>query len=122
MLVDRRVPLLRSPVMPRLFAPLARLLIVTLVAAWLSGASEGLSAAPESVEGVPIVLSDAGGEAQTYVAPLAAIAGAEPTSLFEVEYENFPPEAEAAVQYAVEIWQSLLVSPVPIRVSASWEP
>jgi hypothetical protein len=108
--------------MPRAFAPLARLLIVTLVAAWLSGASEGLSAAPDSVEGVPVVLSDAGGEAQTYVAPPIAIAGAAPTSLFEVEYENFPPEAEAAVQYAVEIWQSLLVSPVPIRVSASWEP
>jgi hypothetical protein len=108
--------------MPRAFAPLARLLIVTLVAAWLSGAAAGLPAAPDSVEGAPVVLSDAGGEAQTYVAPPAALAGAAPASLFEVEYENFPPEAEAAVQYAVEIWQSLLVSPVPIRVSASWEP
>lgn len=108
--------------MPRAYAPIARLLILTLVAAWLSGASAGLAAAPESVAGAPVVLHDGGGETQTYVAPLAARVVAAPTSVFEVEYDNFPPEAEAAVQYAVEIWQSLLVSPVPIRVSAIWEP
>jgi hypothetical protein len=106
--------------MPRFCAPLVRLLVILIVALSLSGASAALAPAPESVAGEPVILSDGGGDAQSYVAPLASRAAA-PLSQFEVEYENFPPEAEAAVQYAIEIWQSVLVSPVPIRVSASWE-
>lgn len=42
------------------------------------------------------------------------------TSQFIVTYSGFTPEAQAAFQYAVDIWQSLLVSPVPIRISATW--
>ena len=37
---------------------------------------------------------------------------------FEVTYTGFSPEAEAAFQYAVEIWASILQSPVPIRIDA----
>ena len=37
---------------------------------------------------------------------------------FEVTYTGFTPEAEAAFQYAVEIWASILQSPVPIRIDA----
>lgn len=33
---------------------------------------------------------------------------------------NTPPEARAATQYAAEIWQSLLVSSVPIYVAVNW--
>jgi hypothetical protein len=44
------------------------------------------------------------------------------TSVFEVEYINFPPEAQAAFQYAIEIWESELTSSVPIRVTAEWKP
>lgn len=108
--------------MSRLFAPLARLFVITLIASWLSGATVALPPAPDSVLGAPVVLSDGGGDAVTYIAPLAARSAAAPLSTFEVDYDNFPPEAEAAVQFAVEIWQSVLVSSVPIRVSASWEP
>lgn len=39
-----------------------------------------------------------------------------------VTYKDFTPEAQAAFQYAVDIWQSLLVSNVPIRINATWEP
>jgi hypothetical protein len=42
------------------------------------------------------------------------------TSQFIVEYIGFPDSARAAFQYAVDIWQSLLVSPVPIRIRARW--
>ncbi|MBT2558744.1 T9SS type A sorting domain-containing protein [Hymenobacter sp. ISL-91] len=38
----------------------------------------------------------------------------------EVTYTGFSPEAQAAFQYAVDIWQSVLISPVTIRVNANW--
>jgi len=38
----------------------------------------------------------------------------------EVTYVGFSNEAKEAFQYAVEIWQNLIYSPVPIRVRASW--
>ena len=44
------------------------------------------------------------------------------TAEFIVEYNGFTPEAEAAFQYAVDIWSTILVSDVPIRVSAIFRP
>jgi hypothetical protein len=38
-----------------------------------------------------------------------------------VNYSGFTPQAQQAFQYAVNIWQSVLVSSVPIRINASWE-
>ena len=43
-----------------------------------------------------------------------------PTAQFIVSYTGFTPEAQAAFQYAVDIWSSILVSPVPIRIQANW--
>ncbi len=43
-----------------------------------------------------------------------------PTAQFIVTYSGFSPEAQKAFQYAVDIWASLLVSPVPIRIQANW--
>lgn len=43
-------------------------------------------------------------------------------SQFIVTYFNFPEEAKASFQRAVEIWEYLVHSEVPIRVFASWEP
>jgi hypothetical protein len=42
------------------------------------------------------------------------------TSSFIVSYNNFTPEAQKAFQYAVDIWASLISSPVPIRIKANW--
>ncbi|PAC32032.1 T9SS type A sorting domain-containing protein [Flectobacillus sp. BAB-3569] len=42
-------------------------------------------------------------------------------SKFIVTYINFPENAKAAFQRAVDIWQSIIVSDVPIRITASWE-
>ena len=43
------------------------------------------------------------------------------TAEFIVNYTGFTPEAEAAFQYAVDIWSTILVSDVPIRVDASFQ-
>ncbi|GAB3501705.1 hypothetical protein GCM10027341_28830 [Spirosoma knui] len=43
-----------------------------------------------------------------------------PTSQFIVTYSGFTAEAQAAFQYAVDIWSNLLVSSVPIRIQANW--
>jgi hypothetical protein len=39
-----------------------------------------------------------------------------------VTYTGFTPQAQAAFQHAVDIWESLLVSPVTIHVQATWTP
>ncbi len=41
-------------------------------------------------------------------------------SQFIVTYRGFTPEAQAAFQYAVDIWDSLIRSPVPIRIEATF--
>jgi hypothetical protein len=38
-----------------------------------------------------------------------------------VTYVNFPQNAKDAFQYAVDIWQDLIESPVTIHVTATWE-
>lgn len=43
-----------------------------------------------------------------------------PTSQFIVTYSGFSPEAQAAFQYAVDIWSNIIVSSVPIRIQANW--
>lgn len=40
---------------------------------------------------------------------------------FLVTYVGFPENAKAAFQRAIDIWSELLVSNVPIRVTAYWE-
>lgn len=43
------------------------------------------------------------------------------TSTIEVTFVgNFPNEAKVAFQYAVDIWEALLTSSVPIKVQANW--
>lgn len=44
------------------------------------------------------------------------------TATIEVEYINFPTNAKTAFQFAVDIWESELVSSIPIRIRADWTP
>lgn len=48
--------------------------------------------------------------------------GKSKTASFEVEYVNFPTDNQAknAFQFAVDIWETQLNSPVTIKVSAQW--
>ncbi|MBN8824012.1 MAG: T9SS type A sorting domain-containing protein [Spirosoma sp.] len=45
---------------------------------------------------------------------------AAPKAQFIVDYTNFTAEARTAFQYAVDIWSTLISSPVPIRIKANW--
>lgn len=61
--------------------------------------------------------------AHTFVSPPAGInmlKYAKANPLFVVTYHNFPDEAKVAFSYALKIWESLIASPVPIRVDATW--
>ena len=40
---------------------------------------------------------------------------------FEVEYVDFSDTAKQAFQYAVDIWKTLIKSPVTIRIEANWK-
>ena len=42
-------------------------------------------------------------------------------SEWNVKYVNFPANAQAAVQYGIDIWSRSIKSPVPINVEATWE-
>lgn len=44
------------------------------------------------------------------------------SATIEVSYIGFSEEARVAFQYAVDIWETLIESPVPIRVQAYWRP
>ena len=52
--------------------------------------------------------------------PTQSLIGDDPCSTIEVTYIGFPPAAEAAFQEAVDIWETVLSSPVIIRVEANW--
>lgn len=63
----------------------------------------------------------------TFVSPRKAISNAQARGLSKsktadivVDYNGFTPEAQTAFQYAVDIWASLLKSPVTIYVNANF--
>ena len=43
-------------------------------------------------------------------------------STLQVAYNGFPPAVQSAFDYAVDLYESLIRSSVPIRVSATWKP
>ncbi len=58
----------------------------------------------------------------TYVPPPANFRKRGPdTATINVNYTGFTPEAQAAFQFAVDIWQSQITSDIPIQVEASFE-
>lgn len=62
-------------------------------------------------------------DANTFVPPLATGTALEgPTATFQVTYTGFAPAARTAFQRAVDIWAGLVVSPVPIKIDAHYEP
>src|SRR5262245_13159788 len=94
-----------------------------LVAVALFGLSPGLAswqAGPMSREpGDELVFRAGPPGVQRYVPPSNARRAQ--SSTITVTYTNMPAEAQAAFQYAVEIWQREVTSSVPIQVTASWE-
>ncbi|MBO0932802.1 T9SS type A sorting domain-containing protein [Fibrella aquatilis] len=72
----------------------------------------------------PIICYGLRQNAFTYIDAPASFSKARraPTSTFIVDYVGYPADAKAAFQRAVDIWSTLIVSPVPIRVKATWQP
>ncbi len=75
----------------------------------------------------PVVCYAAQGDANTYIAPPKEFlewrnnpSARTKTADIQVTYENFTPEAQQAFQAAVDIWETLISSPVPIRIYARW--
>ncbi|HYQ59377.1 MAG TPA: T9SS type A sorting domain-containing protein [Draconibacterium sp.] len=46
--------------------------------------------------------------------------GEQPKCSIEVDYFGFTPEAKAAFQHAVDIWETMVKSEIPIRMKATW--
>jgi len=61
-------------------------------------------------------------ESHAFKALRNGAAGRRKSAAIEVEYINFPEDelAKAAFQYAINIWETELMSPVPIRIRAEW--
>ena len=57
----------------------------------------------------------------SHVPAPAPVAPENRTAEFIVNYTGFSTEAEAAFQYAIDIWSGLITSDVPIVVNATWE-
>jgi hypothetical protein len=84
------------------FAPRLLVVLVLCSLALLPATAGGTRAAPPGAGDQPV--------------PAAA------TATFEVTYVDFPADARASFQRAVDIWARLVRSRVPIRVSATFAP
>lgn len=80
---------------------------------------------PEATKGVTIICHALDEDQHTSIGPPKEFlrnlgSRTQMGSTFEVEYIGFPAEAESAFQLAVDIWQSILKSPVTIKITAQW--
>jgi hypothetical protein len=53
--------------------------------------------------------------------PADFVPGAERDVIISVDYNGFTPNAQAAFQYAVDLWAATLTSDLPIQIEANWE-
>jgi hypothetical protein len=79
-------------------------------------------AEPDTIPGVEIpVIAVPGDGQQSYVAPPATLGQPHAQSAtISVSYSGFTPEAQAAFQLAIDIWETQITSTVPIKVTAQW--
>lgn len=111
-----------------------KILLTLVTLSWMSvQAQVPFSTKMETKKGQPIVCPADYTDVNTFV-PMpfdveVALAGGANARIsqtnranFIVEYVDFPNNARAAFQKAVDIWAELLKSTVPIRVLATWQP
>jgi hypothetical protein len=82
---------------------------------------------PQSIAGELVPLYDTGQDSFTWVGVAPETAGdqlnaAAPGIDFNVIYHGFTPEAQAAFQFAVDIWATKLSSPIGVTIDATWMP
>ena len=73
--------------------------------------------------GVRVGVRASGNEASAYtrVTLPAEVQAAAANSNMQVTYIGVPDDARAAIEYAVTIWEALVVSPVDITVEVTWQ-
>ena len=111
------------------FVVLAVLLVV-FATTTPSFAQDSRNASDASTSGVKVrpgqtvVLLAGDYDAHSFVAtrPITSTPQKSTTAIFEVEYVDFTPEAQAAFQAAVDVWSTRIASSVVIKIKASWTP
>lgn len=97
-----------------------------LLLALLAPAAALAQPAPEPIQMMPgtlVVLRASPTVAQTRVRPALPVGRAHvQTATISVTYTGFAPAAQAAFQYAVDLWSGQISSSVPIQVRAVWTP
>lgn len=100
----------------------ASALVVTLVVALVATAGAPLADSAEPfvrADGPLLVIRERESVGPLFIPPPDELnASRAQAARFTVTYSGFTPQAQAAFQYAVAIWQSLLTSDVPITVEA----
>jgi hypothetical protein len=76
----------------------------------------------QSAEAPSIVVLGLDRDMNTKVGPPAVSPLMNPTATIDVTYIGFSGSAQAAFQYAVDIWETLITSSVTIKVKANWTP
>lgn len=99
------------------------LLALFLVGAFATNAQELKSIKPKK----PIICYVDAENKHTFIPPPEAFKKTRTNArtnaaVFEVTYVGFDPQSMAAFQHAVDIWESLIESPVKIKVKAYWRP
>ncbi len=101
------------------------MVIAGLLLAVTSGITAQTRWQKERLAGHPVVCHASGETGHSFIPPppefLSQLKSAVKTSDIVVRYDGFPDSARAAFEYAVEIWESLLSSSVPIYMDARWE-
>jgi hypothetical protein len=102
------------------------LLVSTLIAAFFSVQSQQMMSITSKK---PIVCYLEAKDKHTFIGPPKAFLKAKnnpnartSSTVFEVEYVDFDAQSKAAFQEAVDIWSTLIQSPVKIRIRAFWRP
>jgi len=106
----------RIPFLCRVFGKVILLLALT-IPAFLMG---------QQFKPVPPIVCDAGDfSVQTYIPAPAYMKNArsgQGTADIDLTFFTVPVDVQAAVRFAAEIWEGILVSNVPIRASVEWLP
>lgn len=102
---------------------LSALLLIAILLNLLPGSAAGSTLEFLEIEASQqiIYVAESGNTVPRYFAPPRSLSPEAPTATIQVTYVgSWPSEAQSAFNYAVHIWESQLVSSVPIAVEAGW--
>lgn len=101
---------------------LATLILALVPAIALASEPARLSGQPDRLPGALVMLRAGRGTHVSHARRLAPLSAGVQSANIQVSYHGFSAEAQTAFQYAIDIWETKISSPVTIRVDAYWEP